>query len=135
MNLLDEIKSKCSAELLATRDCTAISSQVNIGRVKPSESTIGIGIILSTIGLHDGNSLLDIINTNPDFRYVKTLVNEGRLIVSDPLTTSSIQMMADVGVILQESANKLLALAYIPNPISEYDVRCSLFSTDGTFLG
>jgi len=43
MTLLDEIKAKCSPELLATRDADAIAAAVSVGRTRIVPRLGGIG--------------------------------------------------------------------------------------------
>lgn len=135
MTLLEEIKAKCDASLIATQDVEAIAVAVSKGRVKPSGLQIGSGTILETIGLTAGNALLDVINSTPGFRHVKILVNDGRLIISSPLVKASLDGMVKASVLTQEHADALLALAVMPDPVTELDVRKSLYDIDGTFLG
>jgi hypothetical protein len=85
MTLLEEIKTKCPPELIAAREHGQIAALVSAGRTRPSTREIGNGTILEALGLTAGNALLDVINNAPDFRHVKPLVEQGRLIVGSPL--------------------------------------------------
>lgn len=121
MSLLDEINAKCSPELLASREHGEIARVVSEGRTKPSTREIGNGTILETIGLQYGNAMLDVIYSAPDFRHVKPLLEQGRLIVGSPLVVATIQGMVP-GVMPQAVADRLLALAVEPAPVSVQDV-------------
>ena len=134
MALLDEIKAKCSLALLTSRDMTAIAAAVSVGRVKPNDLEIGNGTILETIGMTAGNSLLDVINNTAAFRYVKPLVNDGRLKVGSALVQATVQSLVP-SVLTQAQADALCALGKSPDPISEFDARKALFAIDGTWLG
>jgi urease gamma subunit len=125
MTLLAEIQAKCTAEMLANRDDGAIAALVSVGRTKPSGKEIGSGTILETIGLTSGNLFLDVIDTAPDFRYVKKLVQDGRLIISSPLVMGTISSMVPV-VLTQPQADALLALAVIPDPVSATQIAQAL---------
>ena len=133
--MLQEIQQKCSAELIASRDHDAIAAAVNAGRTKPNTREIGNGTILETLGLAAGNAFLDIINTVPDFRHVKPLVEQGRLVVGSPLVQATVQSMVGAGILTQAQADALCALGRDAAPITEYDVRCALYAADGSFLG
>ena len=138
MALLDEIKAKCSAALLASRDTTAIAAAVNVGRVKANMLEIGNGSILNTIGITAGNKLLDVINTVADYRYVKPLVDQGRLLIGSPLVQATVQNFTTIAggsVLTQAQADALCALGMSPDAVSELDVRRALYAVDGTWLG
>lgn len=117
MSLLEEIQAKCSPELIASRDYDAIAAAVSAGRVKPSTREIGNGTILEVLGLQAGNALLDVINTVPDFRHVKPLVEQGRLTIASPLVQATVQSMVP-SVLTQSQADVLCALGFDPAPVT-----------------
>lgn len=121
MSLIDEIKAKCSGALIKARQHGEIASVVSMGRTKPSTREIGNGTILETIGLQYGNAMLDVIYSAPDFRHVKPLLEQGRLIIGSPLVVATIQGMVP-GVMPQAVADRLLALAVEPAPVSVQEV-------------
>lgn len=126
MTLLEEINEKCSPELVASRDYTAIATIVSTGRTKPSEREIGNGTILELVGLTYGNAILDVIYTNPDFRYVKTLLEQGRLIAGSPLVVNSIKAFNAMGLLPEAQTEAILAITTEPAPISVNEVRLVL---------
>lgn len=121
MTLLEEIKSKCSEAVIAAKEHGQIAVIVSEGRTKPSTREIGNGTILETIGLQYGNAMLDVIYSAPDFRHVKPLLEQGRLIVGSPLVVATIQSMVPA-VFPQVVADRLLALAVEPAPVSVQEV-------------
>ena len=121
MTLLEEITAKCPPELIAAREHGQIAALVSAGRTKPSGLPVGKGTILETIGLAAGNAFLDVIDNQPDFRHVKGLVAEGRLIVSSPLVTATIQSFVPA-VLTQAQADALFALAVVPAPVPVQEV-------------
>ena len=135
MTLLEEIQAKCDAALIASRDYDAIAAAVNVGRTKPNTREIGNGTILEVLGLATGNSLLDVINTVPDFRYVKPLVEQGRLTVGSPLVQSTVQALVPMGVLKQAEADALCALGFDADPVTALQVNQALVSDDGTWIG
>lgn len=135
MTLLDEITAKCSPALIASRDFDAIAAAVSIGRTKPSAREIGNGTILEVLGLATGNALLDVINTVPDFRYVKPLVEQGRLTVGSPLVQATVQSLVPMGVLTQPQADALCALGFDPDPVTALQVNQALVSDDGIWIG
>jgi hypothetical protein len=133
MNLLTEIQA-LDPVLVASRDTQAIADALSVGRTKPSTREIGNGTILEVLGLAAGNALLDAINNAPDFRHVKPLVEQGRLIIGGPLVAVALMGMVAGGVITQADADKLLAIASVPDPVSEFDVRRAVWSDAGEYL-
>lgn len=121
MTLLEEIKQKCSPSLIASRQHGEIAAKVSEGRTKPSTREIGNGTILETIGLQYGNAMLDVINAKPDFRHVKPLLEQGRLIVGSQLVVQTIQSMVPL-IYPQAVADLLLALTVESSPVSVQDV-------------
>lgn len=122
MTLLEEIQAKCPPELIAAKEHGQIAAMVSTGRTRPSGKEVGIGTILETMGLTAGNAMLDAIYDDPMFRYVKPLLEQGRLIVSSPLVAATMQGLVQAGVIQQTDANKLIALATVPAPVSVQEV-------------
>jgi hypothetical protein len=120
-------------ELLATRDEVKIAAALNAGRTRPNHREIGNGTILETIGLAAGNTLLDVINTAPDFRHVKPLVEQGRLVVGSALVQATVQSLAGT-VLTQAQADALCALGNDANPIDITELRAALWSDDGAYL-
>lgn len=125
MKLKDEIASKCSAELIASGDYQAIADAVNVGRVRATHTEIGNGKILETLGLATGNALLDLINTEPDFRHVKPLVEQGRLDISSALVQATVNSLVPT-LLTQAEADALLALGYAPDIVSPALVASAL---------
>ena len=127
MTLLEEINAKCSPELIASKNFAAIASVVSNGRTKPSKREIGNGTIIELVGLTYGNALLDVIYTNPDFRYVKPLLEQGRLIAGSPLVVNSIEAFNAMGLLPEAQTEVILAITVEPNPVSENDVIILIF--------
>lgn len=121
MTLLDEIRAKCSPELIAAKEHGQIAAIVSKDRTKPSAREIGNGTILETIGLDYGNAMLDVIYSDPRFRHVKPLLEQGRLIVGSPLVVATIRGMVPA-VFPQAVADRLLALSVEPAPVSVQEV-------------
>lgn len=135
MTLLTEIQTKCDPTVLASRDFDAIAASVSVGRKKQNTREIGNGTILEVLGLAAGNALLDVINTVPDFRYVKPLVEQGRLMVGSSLVQATVQSLVPMGVLTQPQADALCALGFDADPITVSQVTQALVSDDGTWIG
>lgn len=121
MTLLEEIQQKCSPELIASRQHGEIAAKVSEGRTRPSMREIGNGTILETIGLQYGNAMIDVLYADANFRHVKPLLEQGRLIVGSPLVVQTIQSMVP-GIMPQQAADLLLALTVDDAPVSVQDV-------------
>lgn len=121
MTLLDEIRAKCPPQLIAAKEHGRIAEIVSQDRTKPSGTEVGHGTILEVLGLEAGNAVLDTIYSFPDFRHVKPLLEQGRLIISNPMVMIALQSMVPA-VISQADANKLLSLATVPDPVTTQQV-------------
>lgn len=131
--LLEEIKAKCTPEQIASRDDGAIAAQISMGRKKRNAREIGNGTILEVLGLEVGNALLDVINTVPDFRHVKPLVDQGRLLVGSQLVQTTVQSLVPA-VLTKEQADALCALGWDPDPVDPFAVRCAIWADNGDYL-
>lgn len=132
MSLRDEILANpVCADALAARNCEELARIMSVGRTRANTREIGNGSILETLGIAAGNALLDVINSDATFRYVKPLVNQGRLLIGAPLVQATVQSLASA-VLTQEQANALCALGHEPNPYTAQDVAEAVFNPDGS---
>ena len=132
MTLLAEIQAKVSAEILATRNQQMIADAFNAGRTKLIEREIGNGWVLESLGVAGANAFLDVIATAPDFRYVKPLVEQGRLNIGSALVQATIKSM--VGTVLtQTQADALCALGITTDPVSLQDITTALIDDLGVW--
>ena len=113
-------------------DSQAIADALSEGRTRPNGAEIGNGMILATIGLTAGNALLDALYNTADFRYVKPLLEQGRLDVSSPLVAGALAQLVVGQVITQQEADALIALGQEPDPVREMDVRRAIYNDDGS---
>lgn len=132
MALRDDIHGNpaCAAAIQA-RDCQAIAAIMSAGRTRLNQREIGNGTILETLGLASGNALLDVINTNTNFRYVKPLVEQGRLLIGSQLVRATLQSLVP-SVLTQVEADRLMALGVEPNPYSLNEIANSMFNENGS---
>jgi hypothetical protein len=134
MSLRDDILADpaCSAAR-AVRDCAEIARirSLSAARTRPNSREIGNGSILDTLGVASGNKLLDEINTNPLYRYVKPLVEQGRLLIGSPLVAGTLLSMVPE-IITPAEADKLVALGNDPWPFSASEVADALYNPDGS---
>ena len=133
MALIDEIKAKCSPELLASRDDVAITAQVNAGRTKVATTLGGIGTVLEALGPTDGAALLDTLEgmaaTVPAVKWAFVLINRGELDFGSAATRGMIDQL------IQEPARSALkAVAEVADPVTNDDVRRALWSDAGEYL-
>jgi len=114
---------EASPELQALKnDDVAISAALSVGRTKVVPTEIGNGTILEAIGLTAGNALLDVLNTAPDFRHVKPLIEQGRLRLDSPLVIGTLGALVASGVLTQENADVLAARARVPDVVTPQQV-------------
>jgi len=131
MALIDDIKALPS-KLLSQRDTQAIADALP-PRITTHYTEIGKGKIIGAIGLEAANSVLDVIDSNPAYRHVKQLVENGWLDIGSPLARYSIDAMVPT-IITQEQANIIKALGEVSTPVSEYEVRCICWADNGDWI-
>lgn len=131
MSLLGEILA-LPEELRQSQDTQAIADALSVGRVKLVPTEIGAGTVLMVLGIEDGNALLDVINSVSDFRHVKPLVEQGRLRIDMPLVRATLDSLVPL-VLTTEQADALKAVAEIPDPVDEMEVRRLCWSNEGSW--
>lgn len=133
----DEIRAAIQQDPQLTElvpDSAAIAARLSADRYKVTSKEIGNGMILATIGLADGNILLDALNSMAELRHIKPLLERGGLDVSNPLVTTALDAMVGAGAISRVNADKLIALAHEPDPVPEIDVRRAIWGDNGEVL-
>lgn len=81
-------------------------------RTKTIPTEVGNGAILEVLGMTAGNALLDVINTVPDFRHVKPLVEQGRLRLDSALVRATLDSLVPA-VLTKAQADTLKAKAEV----------------------
>lgn len=108
-------------EIMATglplSDHGAIAEALSIGRTELVKTEIGKLSILGAIGMEAGNTLLDTIDTVPDFRHVRYPLTNGWLDVADPTVRSMLDTLCS-----PEDATKIKNLAVRPVIVSSQEV-------------
>lgn len=129
MTLLEEIIAKCTPEEIAARGkdggLDIIAAKVSAGRMRAAPTEAGNGTILETLGIAAGNKLLDVIYNVPDFRYVKPLVEQGRLRLDTALVQATLDSLVP-SVITQAQADALKARCMVPDPVSPQQCSAAL---------
>jgi hypothetical protein len=124
--LREEIIEKCSAQLIASRDEAEIAHVVSAGRTRLTGIEIGNGTVLETLGITAGNLFLDFVGSNPAFKYVKPLLDQGRLRIGSNLVQQTIKSLVNAGVLTQMQSDALCALGVEASPVSPSDVAHAL---------
>lgn len=123
--MLAEIQSKCSAELIDSRDHDAIAAAVNVGRTKVVQTLGGIGTVLETLGPVSGAELLDNLEamsaTNSAVKWAFVLINRGELDFGSPATRQMIDLL-----IPGAAGDALKAVAEAPDPVTAQQVSDAL---------
>ena len=102
-------------------DHKAIADTLSVGRIRLVKTEIGKLTVLGTIGMTDGNTLLDIIDTNENFRHVRYPLANGWLDVADPTVRYLLDSLCSV-----ENAAKIKALAEQSDPVSSQEITKAL---------
>lgn len=123
--LLEQIKTSFPTLTPETRDDGEIAATLSVGRVVLVPTEIGNGAILETIGLPAGNALLDLINSAPDFRHVRPLLEQGRLRVDSQLVRATLDSLVPA-VLTSVQVSAIKALAERPDIITTQQVTQAL---------
>lgn len=138
MTLLDEIKAKCSPELLASRDYDLIAETVSADRKAVVKSLHGIGAVIEILGLEDGPAVLSSIeqlrSTNQAVKWGWVLLEKGELDFGSDTTRLMIDSLVLFSVITSEQSSLLKSLAERGSPVSEFEIRKALWSDEGVYL-
>lgn len=138
MTLLQEIKAKCSPELLASKNYEDIAKLVSTDRKKIVFSLHGIGSVIEALGLEDGpsvlNSLESLKSTTPAVKWGWILLEKGELDFGSSTTRNMIDSLVLAGVITNQQSDILKGLALRDDPVTEYDIRKALWSDEGVYL-
>ena len=103
----------------------AIADAISVNRKKTVPTEVGNGTILEVLGLSVGHALLDVINTVPDFRHVKPLVEQGRLRLDSPLTIQALQSLVP-SVLTETQAQALISRATVDDKVTHTQVGIAL---------
>lgn len=122
----DAIAASPELQVLAAEgNHVAIAAALSVGRTTLTPTEVGAGTVLEVLGMATGNALLDVIDTAPDFRHVKPLVQQGRLRLDSALVIATMQSL--VGTVLtQPQADALVARATVADPVSHTEVGAAL---------
>lgn len=145
---LDEIKARVPASVRATRNSQAVADALNVGRTRRESRRIVEQDVLDVLGAVEGAAVLDAIraaappdgstparrNSRP-LAYAVDFLRSGRgLDVANPQTRAQLDGLAAQGLMTQAQADRLKALADVPDPASELEVRVVVWSPDGRWL-
>lgn len=109
----------------------AIAEEISKNRVTYVPTEIGTGTIIEVLGFEVGNQVLDVIYSHPTYRHVVSLLNQGTLRLDSLFVRTALQNMVP-DLLTQEQKDLLVSRAQVPDPVSEYEVRCAIFNDDGS---
>lgn len=112
-------------EAVAAGDHRGIAAILSVGRTKTVPTEVGNGTVLEVLGLTVGNALLDVINSAPDFRHVKPLLEQGRLRLDSPMTQSALASLVPA-VLTAQHVSDLVARCTQPDPVTHPQVSAAL---------
>lgn len=128
----EEIVAKCSADLIASRQLEQIATVVSEGRTRPSGAVVGNGTIITALqDLTVANALLEVLHTDARFKYVVPLLDQGRLVIGDPLVSAMVQSFVPA-ILTQAQADRLISLGVEPDQVDAYTVSTVLYNPDGS---
>lgn len=133
----DEIRAAISGspELMAlVPDTVALAAALSAGRTRVVSHEIGVGTILMVLAPNGGaflDGLVVLGETDRNVNWAMGLIKQGRFDVGMQGTRAQMQALALQMPELAGAFTALLALAEVPDPVPEFDVRCAIFADDG----
>lgn len=131
----EEIRAAISADpalQALVPDTQAIAAALSAGRMRWKHTEIGVGTIIEVLGLAAANPVLDALYASPDYRYVKPLLDQGRLRLDVVAQAGVLQPLVTGGLLTQAQLDALIARAKEPAPVDEYAVRVAIYHDDGS---
>lgn len=131
----DEIRAAITADSALQAlvpDSQAIADALSAGRTRWKHTEIGVGTIIEVLGLAAANPVLDALYASQDYRYVKPLLDQGRLRLDVVAQSGMLQPLVTGELLTQAQLDVLIARAKEPAPVSEYDVRVAIYNDDGS---
>lgn len=129
--MLQEIQSRADVLALAP-NTEAMAAALSAGRKKTVQTLGGIGTIMKALGPNAGGALLDQLETlsasNPAVKWAMVMIKAGTLDFGD----ASTRLMIDQLVTDPVANAALKAVAEVPDPVSEFDVRVAIYNDDGS---
>ena len=113
-------------------DTVALAAALSVGRTRYVETNIGVGTIIEVLGLAAANPVLDALYAAPDYRYVKPLLDQGRLRLDVVAQAGMLQPLVTGGLLTQSQLDALIARAKESAPVDEYAVRVAIYNDDGS---
>ena len=110
----------------------AIADALSVGRTRWKHTEIGVGTIIEVLGLAAANPVLDALYASPDYRHVKSLLDQGRLRLDVVAQAGTLQPLVTGELLTQAQLDALVARAKEPAPVAEYDVRKAIYNDDGS---
>lgn len=119
-------------------DTQAIAAALSVGRTRVTTRLGGVGVVLEALGPEEGAAVLDTLDalkaTSSPVKWAWVLINRGELDFGSPATRGMIQQLQLGGALTVSQAATLLALAEVPDPVDEMDVRRAIYADDGSLL-
>lgn len=139
MITLAEIRSKCSAELLASRNVTQITAALNVGRTRIGAVSRARFAIWAAAGpravIED-----EAANSSSDYRASALTLKDllvgaaDELDLADPQVAALLAQWHAGGKISDAEHASLVALATMPDPVDELSVRRACWSDAGEWM-
>lgn len=133
---IDEIRA-LPVDVTGQQDTQVIADALSIGRVRLVERFVGIGTILAVME-PNGGDFLDALEgmaaTNSNVKWALKLIEAGGMDVGMIATRAQLAAFAQAVPEMEAGINALLALAEVPDPVSEFEVRCLCWSENGDWM-
>lgn len=133
---IDEIRA-LPVDVTGQQDTQVIAAALSVGRTRLVERFVGIGSILAVMA-PNGGAFLDALEamapTNSNVKWALKLIEAGRMDVGMEATRVQLTAFAQAVPEMGPGIAALLALAEVPDPVNEFEVRCLCWSDSGEWM-
>ena len=137
----DEIRAAIDASPVLAGllpDAAAVAAALSVGRTKIVNTLGGVGLVMEHLGPLEGSAVLDTLDqlktVSAPVRWACVLVERGDLDFGSPATRMMIEQLGDAGAISEASAAAMLAIAEVPDPVSEFEVQRAIYGAGGSMV-
>jgi len=119
-------------------DTQAIADALSSGRTRVQPMPIGIGTVLAVMAPVGGdflNALEQIGQTDANVKWALKMIEQATFDVGHPVTRAQLEAFKQAAPALAGGIDALLAVALVPDPVIEIDVRRALRDEQGNWLG
>ena len=111
-------------------DHGALAAALSEGRAKVASTPVGIGTVLAVMAPMGGdflNALEAMAPTNANVKWALKMIEQSTFDVGHPVTRAQLEAFSVAVPEMADGITALLNVALVPDPVTEYDIRCVMY--------